>query len=99
MIKNRMLKFEKLFSAYMNADACASANIDWEERRSMGPTLSHEQIYRPVNAAWNELITELKRKAMQKNPFAEKILSAVDSINESTAFIDAVDEYFEILKE
>jgi len=91
-----MLNFEKLLQAFRAADERALNTKDWESRRSYGPTLTNQQIKKPVDAAWASLVAEVKRQATKGNEYAKRMMLALNEHDEpiGSAWLDAVDEYF-----
>jgi len=96
MPRGRMIKFEKLHQEFRAADERALNAKDWESRRSFGPTLTFEQIKKPVDAAWASLVAEVKRQATKGNEYAKRMLAALDERDEprGSSWLDAVDEYY-----
>ena len=93
-MKYRMLKFEKLYRAYRDADAKAFVETDWRHKHTIEEI---KQIYKSVDDAWDVMIAEIKQQAAWNNPYAQNILSAVDD-NEPVAFLIAVDAYWDTIR-
>ena len=96
MKKGRMEKAEELLDEYGAAFQQAENTADWEDKRSMGPTLTYHQIYEPVRELWQEFSTEISRQAEKGNPHAVKIAAAIlvmKNPGQEAAFMNAWDEY------
>lgn len=98
----RLMKVERLMEELRAEADMASHKEDWENARSMGPTLSHEQIYRRADNIWEEILQEIKRKERAGNTFAIKLARAIQQDQETKEeerktyfFLDAYDEYLE----
>ena len=87
--------------AEMLLDACGAAyqragNVaDRERARSMGPTLTADQIYGPARELWEEFAAEISRQARRGNPHAVKIAAVMKVPDQEMAFLDAWDEYLD----
>ena len=98
MKKGRMKKAERLLDECGSAYQRAGNIADQEKARSMGPTLTADQIYGPARELWDEFVAEISRQAEKGNPHAVKIAAAIgvekDPEQEAT-FSDAWDEYLD----
>ena len=98
MKKGRMKKAEMLLDECGSAYQRAENTADWENNRSMGPTLTDDQIYGLARELWQEFVTEISRQARRGNPHAAKIAAAIVAMKNpgyETAFSDAWDEYLD----
>ena len=96
MKKGRMKKAERLLDEYGSAYQRAENAADWENNRSMGPTLTDDQIYGLARELWEEFAAEISRQARRGNPHAKKIAAGIAAMKDpgyETAFSDAWDEY------
>ena len=96
MKKGKMLKAERLLDECGAAYQRASNTADWENNRSMGPTLTDDQIYGLARELWEEFAAEISRQARKGNPHAVKIaagIAAMKDPDQETGFMDAWDEY------
>ena len=91
---HRMLKFERLYREYIDAVARTDATRDFEGRRTMGPTLTNEQINRSTDATWARLYAEIARKAAQQNPYAVEMKRAIDE-DDWESRDNAIAQYFD----
>ena len=97
-MKYKMVKFERLYRAYRDADAKAFNETDCNEAdwRCKHTIEEMKQIYKSVDDAWDIMIVEIKQQAARNNPYAQNILSAVDD-NEPVTFLIAVDAYWNVI--
>jgi len=68
MKKGRMKKAEMLLDECGSAYQRASNTADQERARSMGPTLTPDQIYGLARELWEEFVTEISRQARRGTP-------------------------------
>ena len=97
MKKGKMRKAERLLDACGAAYQRAGNVADWENNRSMGPTLTDDQIYGLSRELWEEFAAEISRQARKGNPHAVKIaagIAAMKDPGQEAAFMDAWDEYY-----
>jgi len=95
MKKGRMKKAERLLDEYDSAYQQAENTADWENNRSMGPTLTADQIYGPARELWEEFAAEISRQARKGNPHAMEIAAVMKVPGQETAFLNAWDEYLD----
>ena len=95
MEKGRMRKAERLLDECGSAYQRASNTADWENNRSMGPTLTDGQIYGLARELWQEFAAEIERQARRGNPHAVKIAAVMKDPDQEMAFLDAWDEYLD----
>ena len=96
MKKGRMRRAEMLLAECGSAYQRASNTADRENNRSMGPTLTDDQIYGLARELWDEFSAEISRQARKGNPHAVKIAAAIlasKNPGQEAAFSDAWDEY------
>ena len=96
MKKGRMQKAEKILDEHDAAYQRAENTADWENNRSMGPTLTPDQVYGLARKLWEEFAAEISRQARRGNPHAAKIaagIAAAKNPGQEAAFMDAWDEY------
>ena len=93
MKKGRMQKAERLLDACGSAYQRAGNVADRERARSMGPTLTPDQVYGLARERWQEFAAEISRQAKKGNPHAVKIAAAMKDPGQEAAFSDAWDEY------
>ena len=96
MKKGQMKTAEKILEEYDSAYQRAENTADWENNRSMGPTLTDGQIYGLARELWEEFSAEISRQARKGNPHAGKIaagIAAMKNPGQEAAFMDAWDEY------
>jgi len=96
MKKGQMKTAEKILEEYDSAYQRAENTADWENNRSMGPTLTDDQIYGLARELWQEFVTEISRQAEKGNPHAVKIAAGIVAMKnpgQEAAFSDAWDEY------
>ena len=77
MKKGRMKKAERLLDECGSAYQRASNTADRENNRSMGPTLTDDQIYGLARELWDEFSVEISRQAKKGNPHAVKIAAGI----------------------
>ena len=94
MKKGRMQKAEMLLDECGAAYQRASNVADQERARSMGPTLTPDQVYGLARERWQEFAAEISRQAKKGNPHAAKIAAAMKDPDHETAFSDAWAEYY-----
>ena len=97
MKKGRMKKAERLLDECGTAYQRAGNVADQERARSMGPTLTPDQVYGLARELWDEFSAEISRQARKGNPHAVKIAAAVAAAKDAdheTAFSDAWGEYY-----
>ena len=98
MKKGQMKTAEKILEEYDSAYQRAENTADWENNRSMGPTLTDGQIYGLARELWEEFSAEISRQARRGNPHAAKIaagIAAMKDPGQEAAFSDAWDEYLD----
>ena len=98
MKKGRMQKAERLLDECGSAYQRAGNVADRERARSMGPTLTPDQIYGPARVRWEEFSAEISRQARKGNPHAVKIAAGIVAMKnpgQEAAFLDAWDEYLD----
>ena len=98
MKKGRMQKAERLLDECGSAYQRASNTADLEHGRSLGPTLTDDQIYGLARELWEEFAAEIERQARKGNPHAVKIAAGIAATkvpDQETAFLDAWDEYLD----
>ena len=95
MKKGRMQKAERLLDECGSAYQRASNTAVWERARSMGPTLTADQIYGPARELWEEFAAEISRQARKGNPHAMEIAAVMKVPGQETAFLNAWDEYLD----
>ena len=98
MKKGRMKKAEKILDEHDAAYQRAENTADWENNRSMGPTLTDDQIYGLARELWDEFSAEISRQARRGNPHAAKIAAAIVTMKnpgQEAAFSDAWDGYLD----
>ena len=95
MKKGRMKKAEMLLDACGSAYQRAENTADRENNRSLGPTLTPDQVYGLARELWDEFSAEISRQARKGNPHAVKIAAAIKNPGYETAFMDAWDEYLD----
>jgi len=96
MKKTRMEKAERLLDECGSAYQRAGNTADCEHSRSLGPTLTDDQIYGLARELWQEFAAEISRQAKKGNPHAVKIAAGIEAEKnpgQETAFLDAWDEY------
>ena len=97
MKKGRMKKAEMLLAECGAAYQQAGNVADREKARSMGPTLTPDQIYGAARVRWEEFAAEISRQARKGNPHAVKIAAGIAVMKDpdhETAFSDAWGEYY-----
>ena len=97
MKKGRMRRAEMLLAECGSAYQRASNTADLEHGRSLGPTLTDDQIYGLARELWEEFAAEISRQARKGNPHAVKIAAGIDAMKNpgyKTAFSDAWGEYY-----
>ena len=94
MKKGRMKKAEMLLDACGAAYQRAGNVADRERNRSMGPTLTPDQVYGLARQKWEEFAAEISRQAGKGNSHAVKIAAAMKDPDHETAFSDAWSEYY-----
>ena len=94
MKKGRMRRAEMLLAECGSAYQRASNTADLEHGRSLGPTLTDDQIYGTARGLWEEFAAEISRQAKKGNPHAVKIAAAMKDPDHETAFSDAWSEYY-----
>ena len=92
--RSRMKKAERLLDEHDAAYQRAENTADWENNRSMGPTLTPDQVYGLARELWEEFAAEILRQARRGNPHAAKIAAAMKNPGYETAFSDAWGEYY-----
>ena len=98
MKKGQMKTAEKILDEHDAAYQRAENTAEWENTRSMGPTLTDDQIYGLARELWQEFVTEISRQARRGNPHAAKIaagIAAMKNPGQEAAFSDAWDEYLD----
>ena len=90
-----MKKAERLLDEYGSAYQRAENAADWENNRSMGPTLTDDQIYGLSRELWEEFAAEISRQARRGNPHAVKIAAVMKDPDQEMAFLNAWDEYLD----
>ena len=96
--RRRMEKAERLLDACGAAYQRAGNVADRERARSMGPTLTPDQVYGLAREKWEEFAAEILRQARRGNPHAKKIaagIAATKDPDQETAFLNAWDEYLD----
>ena len=96
MKKGRMKKAEMLLAECGAAYQRAGNVADRERARSMGPTLTPDQIYGAARVRWEEFAAEISRQARKGNPHAVKIAAGIEAMKDpgqEEVFMDAWDEY------
>ena len=97
MKKGRMRRAEMLLDECGAAYQRAGNVADQENNRSMGPTLTPDQIYGLPHELWDEFSAEISRQARKGNPHAKKIAAGIAAMEDpgyETAFSDAWGEYY-----
>ena len=94
MQKGRMRKAERLLDECGSAYQRAGNVADQERARSMGPTLTPDQVYGLARELWGKFAAEISRQAKKGNPHAVKIAAAIKDPDHETAFSDAWGEYY-----
>ena len=94
MKKGRMKKAEMLLDECGTAYQRAGNVADQENNRSIGPTLTPDQVYGLAREKWEEFAAEILRQARKGNSHAVKIAAAMKDPDHETAFSDAWGEYY-----
>ena len=95
MKKGRMRRAEMLLDECGSAYQRAGNVADQERARSMGSTLTADQIYGPARGLWEEFAAEISRQARRGNPHAVKIAAVMKDPDQEMAFLNAWDEYLD----